>query len=278
MTIIRDDEDILVTEKDESETVDERDGKKSKRKKTKHVDRDASSLAFMIYSTVISREDYLLQNKGKKTESAAKVEVVVQDLHYNDEGENNVSEENIFQQQMNKIKDAVVLLTERVIQDAGMGMFLEDHVSFASAICIEILQLSDKEKDMISRNVDSFEPVAYCDLTSNNLDILVHPIFFLRHTLSDGQSEIKNSNVGDAKGEKKSIEVPKVVAGWMTIDEWIRILEVAKLDDFETLPVTIQKSAPAYSSMWQTIFRSTNPLLETFPPPWNKLSIRQRSY
>ena len=38
-----------------------------------------------------------------KIESAAKVEVVVQHLHYNDEGENNVSEENIFQQQMNKI-------------------------------------------------------------------------------------------------------------------------------------------------------------------------------
>ena len=96
----------------------------------------------------MSKNHYLLQNKGKKTESAAKVEVVVQDLHYNDEGENNVSEENIFQQQMNKIKDAVVLLTERVIQDAGMGMFLEDHVSFASAICIEILQLSDKEKEI----------------------------------------------------------------------------------------------------------------------------------
>ena len=56
----------------------------------KHVDRDASSIAFMIFSTVISRDDYLSQRKTKKSDST-KAEVVVEECT-DDETENANSE------------------------------------------------------------------------------------------------------------------------------------------------------------------------------------------
>ena len=40
----------------------------------------------------------------------------------------------LYQMQVKKIQEAVDLLTERIIQDAVMGMFLEDHTSFATAV------------------------------------------------------------------------------------------------------------------------------------------------
>ena len=62
----------------------------------------------------------------------------------------------------------------------------------------------------------------------------------------------------------------------MTIEEWKCILDVAQIDEFTSLPATIQKAAPEYASMWQNIFRSSKPLEEAFPPPWDKLSMRQK--
>ena len=62
----------------------------------------------------------------------------------------------------------------------------------------------------------------------------------------------------------EQLEVPKVVKKWMTDEEWKRILEVSKLNDFASLPLSIKKMAPAYSTMWQNIFRSGDPVNENF--------------
>ena len=63
LTVIRDDEMLLVSE----DMNDDEQKSSKKKKKTKHVDRTASSLAAMVYATIISRDDYLSKFKSKST-------------------------------------------------------------------------------------------------------------------------------------------------------------------------------------------------------------------
>ena len=57
-----DDEGLLVSE---DMNDDEQKESSKKKKKTKHVDRTASSLAAMVYATIISHDDYLSKFKVK---------------------------------------------------------------------------------------------------------------------------------------------------------------------------------------------------------------------
>ena len=162
LTVIRDDEGLLVSENMNDDEQKKESSKK--KKKTKHVDRTASSLAAMVYATIISRDDYLSKFKSKaakETNNSSKNEEDDSEVKVEDKDE---PEETIYQMQVKKIQEAVDLLTERIIQDAGMGMFLEDHTSFATAICIEILGFSDEDKYFLSRSVSAFSPEEYCDL------------------------------------------------------------------------------------------------------------------
>ena len=105
LTVIRDDEGLLVSE---NVNDDEQKESSKKKKKTKHVDRTASSLAAMVHATIISRDDYLSKFKSKaakETNTSSKNEEDDFEVKLEDKDE---PEETIYQMQVKKIQKLLI--------------------------------------------------------------------------------------------------------------------------------------------------------------------------
>ena len=137
-----------------------------------------------------------------------------------DEGEDT---ETFYIRQRRKIKEAIDTLTSRVVKIGGSGIFLQDHVAFVSAICLELLGFDWEERTLLSRRVGCIEQRELCDIVSRKEDIFMPSLFPCEAVDID------------------EFPIPKSVQSWMSAEQWGRILEVSKLDVFANLPLNIKK-------------------------------------
>ena len=255
--VIRDDDGLVVQE--EESAVDDHTGAPKKKKKEKVVPRIASAFSLMIESHTVSKADYLAKKKAtSKAEEEKKSQDTLSPSEANgstgkessadDEGEDT---ETFYIRQRRKIKEAIDTLTSRVVKIGGSGIFLQDHVAFVSAICLELLGFDWEERTLLSRRVGCIEQRELCDIVSRKEDIFMPSLFPCEAVDID------------------EFPIPKSVQSWMSAEQWGRILEVSKLDVFANLPLNIKNSAPEYTKLWRTIMDSAVPMSEEFPPPWN---------
>jgi type IV secretory pathway ATPase VirB11/archaellum biosynthesis ATPase len=259
LNVIRDDPDLVVKEEENTEGGggdQSRPNSKSQRKKPrkeKTVERIASAVSLMVHVNTITKADYLAKKEKKTGEAGEEPEGNTGEPADSTGGEDS-AKPTVYQLQVLKVKEAIEMLTSRVVKKAGSGVFLEDHVSFLAGISIELLDFSMEQRKLLSTEVSSLSQDALCRMIDEGKDIQM-PSFF-PYSLE----------------EREKLPVPLTVQTWMTDEQWGRILYVARElpGVFSSLPSNIEKSAPVYAKMWHVIFMSSTPLEEVFPPPWDK--------